>query len=125
GDLLFGRRSLVEAGAGKCSIVVDPPETLTFESSIIRVRPDKHKINPRYLFYYLKSPRGRGRISAIVSGTNVKGIRGSDLSKVLIEAPVREAQDRICDVLGSYDDLISNNEQRIELLEQSTRLLFK
>ena len=26
GDLLFGRRSLVEAGAGKCSLVVEPQE---------------------------------------------------------------------------------------------------
>lgn len=38
GDLLFGRRSLVEAGAGKCSIVFDIQEPLIFESSIIRVR---------------------------------------------------------------------------------------
>ena len=38
GDLLFGRRSLVEAGAGKCSIVTDIQEPTAFESSIIRVR---------------------------------------------------------------------------------------
>lgn len=124
GDLLFGRRSLVEAGAGKCSIVVDPIEPLTFESSIIRVRPDKEKINPKYLFYYFKSPRGRGRISAIVSGTNVKGIRSSDLAKVLITAPERSTQDHVCEFLAVFDDLISNNRRRIELLEQSARLLF-
>jgi type I restriction enzyme S subunit len=59
GDLLFGRRSLVEAGAGKCSIVVAPSEPLTFESSIIRVRPDKQRVEPKYLYYYFKSPRGK------------------------------------------------------------------
>ena len=30
GDLLFGRRSLVEEGAGKCSMVYKPPGALTF-----------------------------------------------------------------------------------------------
>jgi len=38
GDLLFGRRSLVLEGAGKCVLVTNLPETSTFESSIIRVR---------------------------------------------------------------------------------------
>jgi len=125
GDLLFGRRSLVEAGAGKCSIVIQPSEPLTFESSIIRVRLDRQKVNPRYLFYYFKSPRGRGRISAIVSGTNVKGIRSSDLEKVLVAVPERDNQDAVCSVLGVFDQLIAKNRRRIELLEQSARLLFK
>lgn len=46
GDLLFGRRSLIESGAGKCSLVVDPLDSLTFESSIIRVRLNKKVVNP-------------------------------------------------------------------------------
>src|SRR5450759_1175371 len=40
GDLLFARRSLVAEGAGKCSIVCDINEPTTFESSIIRARPN-------------------------------------------------------------------------------------
>lgn len=38
GDLLFGRRSVVPAGAGKCSLVVAPSNPITFESSIISPR---------------------------------------------------------------------------------------
>lgn len=126
GDLLFGRRSLIEAGAGKCSLVVGLSEATTFESSIIRVRPDKKQVNPRYLYYFFRSPVGRGRISAIVTGTNVKGIRGSELSQILVRMPAeRNVQDRIADVLQNYDDLIATNTRRIELLERSARLLFE
>lgn len=125
GDLLFGRRSLVEAGAGKCSIVIEPPEPLTFESSIIRVRLDKQAVNPRYLYYYFRSPQGRGRIRSIVSGTNVKGIRGSDLKRLLVETPRKNVQDEIADVLSAYDEAIENNRQRMELLERAARLLYQ
>ncbi len=38
--------------------------------------------------------------------------------------PVHE-QIRIADILSAYDDLIENNRRRIQLLEQSARLLYK
>lgn len=63
GDLLFGRRSLVEAGAGKSSIVEGLTEPTTFESSIIRVRLDPTQANPRFYFYWLRSHIGKGRIA--------------------------------------------------------------
>jgi type I restriction enzyme S subunit len=125
GDLLFGRRSLVEAGAGKCSIVVDPPEPLTFESSIIRVRLDRDAVNPFFFYYYFRSPQGRGRIRSIVSGTNVKGIRSSDLKRLLVETPQKNVQDQIADALSRYDNLIENNRRRMTLLEQAAGLLYR
>jgi len=125
GDLLFGRRSLVEAGAGKCSIVIEPPEPLTFESSIIRVRLDKKAVNPRFFYYYFRSPQGRGRVRSLVSGTNVKGIRGSELKGLLIEKPPKDIQDEIAEVLSAYDEFIENNRRRMALLEKAARELYQ
>ncbi len=125
GDLLFGRRSLVEAGAGKCSLVVGPTEPTTFESSVIRVRVNAKVANPRFLYYFFRSPQGRGRVSSIVSGTNVKGIRGSDLRLLLVPTPKKDLQDHIAGVLAAYDDLIENNRRRMVLLEESARLLYQ
>lgn len=124
GDLLFGRRSLVEAGAGKCSILKDPLEPTTFESSIIRVRLDKTKVEPLYLFYFFASPEGRGKIRSIVTGTNVKGIRLTVLGTLSVTLPDLVAQRRIASILSAYDDLVENNVRRIKLLEQSARLLY-
>ena len=125
GDLLFGRRSLVEAGAGKCSLVVTPLDSLTFESSIIRVRLNKTAANPRFLYYYFLSPQGRGRIRSIVSGTNVKGIRGSDLKRLSVASPPKSIQDEIANILTGYDDLVENNRRRMALLEESARQLYR
>ena len=125
GDLLFGRRSLVESGAGKCSIVEKLQEPLVFESSIIRVRLDTKLVIPRFYFYYFQSHSGRGKIKAIVSGVNVKGIRGSDLKKIRVDAPPLATQNKIASILSAYDDLIENNNRRITLLEKSARLLYR
>jgi type I restriction enzyme S subunit len=125
GDLLFGRRSLVESGAGKCSIVEGITEPTTFESSIIRVRLDKQQAEPCFYYYWLRSPPGRGRIRAIVSGTNVKGIRSSDLKDVKVPRPDRAVQGKIVASLRIYDDMIDINRRRIQLLEESARLLYR
>ena len=124
GDLLFGRRSLVESGAGKCSVVEWLVGPTTFESSLIRVRLDLEKALPRFYYYWFLSRLGRGSIRAIVSGTNVKGIRGSELKNVLVPIIDLDEQRRISDVLSAYDDLIENNRRRILLLEESARLLY-
>lgn len=125
GDLLFGRRSLVEAGAGKCSIVEGISEPTTFESSIIRVKLDCTFCNPYFYYYWFRSPQGRGRIRAIVSGTNVKGIRGSDLRKIKVVQPSIETQSRIVEVIRQYDSAIEVNWRRIELLENAARMLYR
>lgn len=125
GDLLFGRRSLVEEGAGKCSLVYKPTLPLTFESSIIRVRLNQESADPEFYYYYFKSPVGRSRVMAIVNGVTVKGIRGSELKRILVHKPPMEEQVKIRTVLSAYDDLIAANQRRIQLLEESARLLYR
>lgn len=125
GDLLFGRRSLVEEGAGKCSMVYKPAGPLTFESSIIRVRLDRAIADPEFFFNYFRSPIGRSRIRAIVGGAAVKGIRGSDLKLIKVHVPPLDEQIAIRQVVALYDDLISTNQRRIALLEEAARRLFR
>lgn len=125
GDLLFGRRSLIESGAGKCSIIQNLTEPTTFESSLIRVRLKTDQCCPKFYYYWFRSPVGRGLIRSIVTGTNVKGIRGTDLKKIPVVRPEKDVQEKIASILSAYDDLIENNRRRIELLEESARLLYQ
>ena len=125
GDLLFGRRSLVEEGAGKCSMVYKPAGPLTFESSIIRVRLDRAIADPEFFFNYFRSPIGRSRIRAIVGGAAVKGIRGSDLKLIKVHVPPIDEQIAIRQVVALYDDLITTNQRRIALLEDAARRLYR
>jgi type I restriction enzyme S subunit len=74
GDLLFARRSLVLEGSGKCSLVVHPSENLTFESSIIRARPDRTQADSKFYYYLFQSQLGRALMASIATQTAVSGI---------------------------------------------------
>jgi len=81
GDLLFARRSLVAEGAGKCSIVLETDEPTTFESSIIRARPDPKQASSLFLYYLFGSPFGVYSLGSILRHVAVAGITGSDLDR--------------------------------------------
>lgn len=83
-DLLFGRRSIVLEGAGKCSWVGSLQETVIFESSILRVTVDSRIVLPKFIFEWLRSPQGAQQITRIRSFTTVAGIAGSDLKRISV-----------------------------------------
>ena len=125
GDLLFARRSLVAEGAGKCSIVLEVDEPTTFESSIIRARPDKRKTDPLFLYYFFNSPNGFYLLDTIRRQVAVAGITGSDLSQLTVPVPSLDDQHNIASLLGALDDKIELNRQMNETLEATARLFFK
>ena len=125
GDLLFARRSLVAEGAGKCSIVLDADEPTTFESSIIRARPDSTKASPLFLYYYFNSQPGLHALDSIRRQVAVAGITGSDLVQLNISMPPLPEQRAIAHILGTLDDKIELNRRMNETLEEMARALFK
>jgi len=125
GDLLFARRSLVAEGAGKCSVVLEVDEPTTFESSIIRARPDGSKADPLFLYYFFNSTAGLHCLDTIRRQVAVAGITGSDLSRLEIPTPPLPEQRAIAHILGTLDDKIELNRRMNETLEDMARALFK
>lgn len=125
GDLIFARRSLTAQGAGKCSVVLEIDEPTTFESSIIRARPNQKKALPLYLYYYFNSPLGFHSLDTIRRQVAVAGITGSDLAKLEIPVPPISEQRAIAHVLGTLDDKIELNRRMNETLEAIARAMFK
>lgn len=124
GDLLFGRRSLVESGAGKCTIIMNPSEALTFESSLIRVRLDKSKAYPLFYYYWFKSPIGRATIHTLVTGSNVKGIKGSELKEIEVDYPLLELQKKIANTLFLFDTKLKINNTISAQLESLAKTIY-
>jgi len=125
GDLLFARRSYVREGSGKCSVVSGLEEPLVPESSIIRARPDTDRVLPKYMYYFFKSPLGRGRIYEIIRQTAVSGIAQSDLKKVRVPVPPKEIQRKIVEVLFSIDKKIRINQDVDDILEGLIQTIFR
>ena len=125
GDLLFARRSFVLEGSGRCALVVQPSEDTTFESSLIRARPNPDWADPRFLFYLFRSPQGSALISSIATRTAVSGIRGSELALLKVPNPPLPTQRKIAAILSTYDALIENNTRRIEILEEMAGAIYR
>jgi type I restriction enzyme S subunit len=124
-DLIFARRSLTAEGAGKCSIVLELDDDTTFESSIIRARPDPTKVSSLFLYYFFNSPIGFHRLDTIRRQVAVAGITGSDLSRLEIPVPSVKEQQAIAAVVGALDDKIDLNRRTNETLEAMARAIFK
>ncbi|MEB2318681.1 MAG: restriction endonuclease subunit S [Pseudomonadota bacterium] len=125
GDLLFARRSLVAEGAGKCSVVKQVSEPTTFESSIIRARPDPQQADSDYLYYYFASPQGRELMRTILRQVAVSGIAGSDLAELRVPVPPIEVQRKCARFLELMDDRIDLLRQTNATLESIAQALFK
>lgn len=78
-------------------------------------------VDTRYMAYYL-ARENLGKLSAQAAQP---GVSVTVLSKYPLALPPLPIQQKIADVLGSYDDLIENNRRRIELLEKMARELYR
>jgi type I restriction enzyme S subunit len=125
GDLIFARRSLTAEGAGKCSIVREVVEDTTFESSIIRARPNQEKAVPDFLYYYFNSPYGKYLLGTILRQVAVSGITGSDLMELVLNIPNAYEQKAIAAVLSSLDDKIDLLHRQNQTLEAMAATLFR
>ncbi len=125
GDLLFARRSLVASGAGKCSIVCEIGEPTTFESSLIRGRPNPQIVDSFFLYYLFRSHYGAYILDSILRHVTVAGITGTDLVKLPIPLPPLPEQKAIAHILSSLDEKIELNQQMNRTLEAQARAIFK
>lgn len=80
----------------------------------------------RWLSYWLRSSHAGSYVRERLRGATQQYIPLGELRKlpILIPANANERK-QIIHVLKSYDDLIENNRKRIDLLEESARLLYR
>lgn len=122
-DLLFARQSLVAAGAGKCSVVMETSDLTVFESHLIRVRLNKSIADPFFYYYYFKS--SCSPMQTIIQHCVQAGIKASDLSRLEVAVPPICEQHKIASVLMSLDDKIEENKKINKNLEQQAVVLFR
>jgi type I restriction enzyme S subunit len=70
-----------------------------------------------YLFQYLHNQRFVDRVLVKCTGSSYPAINSSDLSKIVVEIPKINEQQKIADCLTSIDDLISAQSQKLETLK--------
>jgi type I restriction enzyme S subunit len=90
------------------------------------VRPDTHKVDPKFLHYYFLSPIWRAKMDAItIVGATVDRIPLTVFPDVVVDFPGLNEQRTIAEILFAYDNLIENNRRRITLLEEAAWMLYR
>jgi type I restriction enzyme S subunit len=98
---------------------------MRINSGMVILRCDTENILPVYLYHFLRSPTFFGQVNSLRSGVAQPQLPIRDMKKIKLPLPYLKLQSQISSVLSTYDDLIKNNRRRIQLLEQSARLLYK
>ncbi len=85
------------------------------------VRPNEDKVLLEYSYYLLKSLP----LSSLNTDAAVPGLNRDRAYALPIRIPKLDQQKRIVGFISNYDDSIENNRRRIQLLEESARLLYQ
>ena len=124
GDVLVNSTGTGTLGRTALFSSVSQSDIVLVDSHITIVRPNKKLVNPHYLAYALRL-KEPNIVNMARGATNQVELSAMDLGQLELPLFSRDDQDRIAHVLQNYDELISNNKRRIELLEESARQLYK
>jgi type I restriction enzyme, S subunit len=123
--LKYGDIVMCEGGEpGRCAVWKDAVPGMLIQKALHRIRPYEG-LDFRYLYYDFLQKGKTGAFKQLFTGATIQHLPGQNLAKIEVAIPPLDVQQRIADILSAYDDLIENNRRRIDLLEQSARLLYK
>ena len=77
--------------------------------------------DPRFVYYFLQTMR----LENFNAGAGVPTLNQNHLHKLTIRIPVVALQEKIADLLGNYDDLISNCEKQLAKLSELSEQLYR
>ena len=83
------------------------------------------QLNSKYLYYWFQSYEGYQKVDAIAKGTAQKAVPITTLKQLELYTPTIDLQNKIVDILSTYDNLIENNQKQIKLLEEAAQRLYK
>lgn len=119
-DLIFAR----EAPAGNVAIIKNDVKMCLGQRTVL-IRPNKEKVNPDFLNYFLLAPQQQYGLLGTANGSTVAHVNLPTIRNLEIGLPPMQTQKRIADILSAYDNLIENNQKQIKLLEEAAQRLYK
>lgn len=93
GDIFFVRSSLKLEGVGRSVCALDIDEPTVFECHVVRTRPKRELVNPRYLIHYLNSAPTINRLVSLSNNVTMATIDQDKIKNLEIVLPPRTEQD--------------------------------
>ena len=119
GDVFFTVSSETPEEAGMSSVLLEEIENCYLNSFCVLFRFDDGKSpNPVFLGYLLRSALARAHLSRGAQGATRYNISKKIFRSLPLQLPSGPEQQKIADCLGSLDDLIAAESQKLEALRQ-------
>ena len=122
GDIVFARKGAVERHA----FITAKHSGWLQGSDCIRLRIYAKSVEARFISYlFLTKNHQEWMKNQGSHGATMATLNQSIISQIKVSLPPLITQQRIADILSTYDRLIDNNNRRIALLEESIHQLYK
>ena len=95
----------------------------TFQKSVAILKAKRERVDPHWLYYYLRCDNDR--LVASAGGTAQKNLLLCDLRAFQMDVPPLDIQRQIARTMRLYDDLIENNTRRIRILEEMAAAIYR
>ena len=121
GDIL-----ITSVGTLGVPYVVSANEVFYFkDGNLIWLRDfKKDKADPKFIYYVILNPETQQRLKGISIGSSQSAFTISALKDFDVLLPDLSSQEKVVDVLASYDAFIKNNARRIDILEQLAQAVY-
>jgi type I restriction enzyme, S subunit len=120
GDILF----VCKGTPGRVCMTPDPV-SFCIAQDMVAVRADETKIDPNYLFAFLRSRDAQVQIENMHVGTMIPHFKKGDFDKLMLQIPNRTSQEFIGGIYRTLSDKIELNRRMNETLESMARAIFK
>ena len=121
GTIIFPRRGDI----GKCALITEKEEGYLCGTGCIKIELPKEQLDPQFFYYYLIQPNITEWLERNAIGSTMLNLNTSIIGRIQVPDIGIAKQKAIAFILKTYDNLIENNLRRIQLLEESARLLYR
>lgn len=127
GDIIVTASSGSPELIGKCALFSQPSDGIDyfFSNFTLRVRPNKKKLDSRFLYYWLASDRGRAYLKGANDTTSgLRNLKKQIYLRQPIPLPPLEEQRRIAEVLDRADALRQKRRLALQKLDTLLQSVF-
>lgn len=121
GDIIY---STVRPNLKAYYFVKKCPDNAICSTGFVVLR-NKKNINNRFIYSLISELSFVEYLSLVAKGSAYPAVDKNDFLRAKVRIPDFPTQNKIADILSTYDDLIENNNRRVELLEISAQELYK
>ena len=102
-----------------------PYNDVRINSGMLILRADSNKLDTKFLYYYLSSKEFKEQVNSLISGSAVPQLPIRDIKKLTLPNITKKQQEKIANIISSFEDRIELNTQINQALEQIAQALFK